>query len=128
MMVACRCRYQSVGESKCCPDLVGKELGRYEHSVIYDSDNDNESDYTDGDCDDDNSDKEMTDASRRKKWVYMKRRTIVQFCESDCFKVSIMTAIFLNTVTMAMEHYRQVSNIDVDGISKKRIPVSTPFL
>ena len=105
-MVACRCRYQSVGESKCCPDLVGKELERYEHSVIYDS----ESDYTDGDCDGDSSDKEMTDANRRKKWVDRKRYTIVQFCESDCFKVSIMTAIFLNTVTMAMEHYRQVSN------------------
>ena len=99
--------YRSVGDPKCCPDLVGKELGRYEHSVLYDSETDDEdgSDYTDSDYDYDGSDGE---GNSRKQWFDMKRKLIVQFCESDCFKVSIMTAIFLNTVTMAMEHYRQV--------------------
>ena len=69
------------------------------------------SDYSDSDCDcdgEDDEEKEEVELSARRKWINKKRKTIQQFCESDCFKVSIMTAIFLNTVTMAMEHYKQV--------------------
>ena len=101
--------YRSVGDPKCCPDLAGKELSQYEHGVLYDSDTGDEdgSDYTDNDYDEDDYDSD-NDGGSRKQWFDMKRKLIVQFCESDCFKVSIMTAIFLNTVTMAMEHYRQV--------------------
>ena len=102
------CRYRSVGDATdCCPDL-NKELGKYEHGVLYDSDDE----YTDNSSDDEFYGDEPGEKTKgaRKQWVDNKRRLMVQFCESDCFKVSIMTAIFLNTVTMAMEHYRQVTD------------------
>lgn len=76
------------------------------HNPDWDSDY---SDYSESDCDCESGDEhEKKELSARRKWINKKRKTIQQFCESDCFKVSIMTAIFLNTVTMAMEHYQQV--------------------
>ncbi|XP_066933924.1 voltage-dependent T-type calcium channel subunit alpha-1H-like isoform X2 [Clytia hemisphaerica] len=101
------CRgYRSVGDPACCPDL-NKEA--YEQGVYEDCDHD--SDYTDDDSDDEYDDQTPSKKSPRKTWINQKQKLIVQFCESDCFKVSIMTAIFLNTVTMAMEHYRQPSSM-----------------
>ena len=107
---ACMCRYRSVGDAQCCPDL-SKDFDKYERDVVNDSDM-----YDSDDCDsDDEMDWETTDERperQKNTWFNKKRQMIVQFCESDCFKVSIMTAIFLNTVTMAMEHYQQVNILE----------------
>lgn len=102
--MGCTCRYRSVGDPECgVPELSKDKLDSYEKGVYEDvCDSDFSSDDEVFDSDDD------YEYDLERSWMKKKRLLVVKFCESDCFKVSIMTAIFLNTVTMAMEHYQQV--------------------
>lgn len=84
--------YCSVGDVNSCEtELSKEELNRCERAVCCESD-----DYSD------DEEEEVHEPSCQR------RRNIVRiYCEKNCFKVFIMAAIFFNTVTMAMEHYKQ---------------------
>lgn len=109
----CTCRYRSAGDPHICAeaDLATEKIERQNINkgvTIKTENNSNNDSLEDGvncgsDYDsDDIGDQEQTSCKK-------KRLLMVKFCESDCFKISIMTAIFLNTVTMAMEHHQQVN-------------------
>ena len=88
-------------EQEVCEECERKIHDSKYHAIKPDESSDSESE------DEDEEDEEP----KKRNCLKVFREKLKSICESNGFKVFIMTSIFVNTITMASEHYEQVRYI-----------------